>query len=372
MQFEQHSRLRHLDFLRGLAILLVLGAHTHFSTILTNMGPVGVDLFFVLSGFLVSGLLFKEYITNGNVKAGRFLIRRGFKIYPVFWLALLFFWFTHFISGQQISYFRLAAEFFFLQNYVSGWGYAIEGVSWSLAIEEHFYIGLAIAIPFLLRRNILAKNNSGSGFTFEKGIFAIMIACLIMRILSTHYLPYRGRNYTMTHLRIDSLLSGVLVSYWYYFKKELLINYYRKYKRWILPVAFCLIAYSPFTDPVNSHFTRTVGFTLLFCGFSLILLLFILNKNINYHLDRLFSKLIVDAVSRIGYYSYSVYIVHRFVNDFFTGYFQNHALLNAIVSNTISITIGILVSKYVENYFLRLRDRYFTKNEIKITSVAIA
>ena len=54
-----------------------------------QVGWIGVDLFFGLSGFLVSGLLFTEYRRHGRVEAGRFLVRRGFKIYPAFWMLLL-------------------------------------------------------------------------------------------------------------------------------------------------------------------------------------------------------------------------------------------------------------------------------------------
>lgn len=78
-----------LDLLRLVAILLVLGRHllpgyenNTFLSIWRTGGWVGVDLFFVLSGFLVSGLLFEEYKKRGSLDLKRFLIRRGFKIYP--------------------------------------------------------------------------------------------------------------------------------------------------------------------------------------------------------------------------------------------------------------------------------------------------
>ena len=80
------SRLRELDFLRGIAILLVLLRHITLFSFTTQMGWIGVDLFFVLSGFLVSGLLFKEYIQFGNIQPKLFLIRRGFKIYPIYFI----------------------------------------------------------------------------------------------------------------------------------------------------------------------------------------------------------------------------------------------------------------------------------------------
>src|SRR5688572_16524528 len=79
-------RLREIDFLRGVAILLVLLRHKYVFQFTYTMGWIGVDLFFTLSGFLVSGLLFKEYLKFGDIQPKRFLIRRGFKIYPIYYL----------------------------------------------------------------------------------------------------------------------------------------------------------------------------------------------------------------------------------------------------------------------------------------------
>jgi len=77
------NRLRELDFLRGVAILLVLFRHQLLFSFLKTMGWIGVDLFFVLSGFLISGLLFKEFQKFGAINPKLFLIRRGFKIYHI-------------------------------------------------------------------------------------------------------------------------------------------------------------------------------------------------------------------------------------------------------------------------------------------------
>src|SRR5215211_479046 len=96
-------RLKNLDVLRAVAVLLVLGRHVNVVAPMpadvpgpvalairawVKVGWTGVDLFFVLSGFLVSGLLFAEYRKNGELRIGRFLIRRGFKIYPPFWVLM--------------------------------------------------------------------------------------------------------------------------------------------------------------------------------------------------------------------------------------------------------------------------------------------
>src|SRR6478609_6217276 len=82
------GRVRSLDALRTIAVVMVIACHwatnyphDPFARFSGEVGWAGVDLFFVLSGFLVSGLLFREHQHYGDVHAGRFLIRRGFKIY---------------------------------------------------------------------------------------------------------------------------------------------------------------------------------------------------------------------------------------------------------------------------------------------------
>src|SRR5262245_42677041 len=94
-------RALRLDLLRALAIFLVLGRHMYpladrtpqpilfMCQLWRSSGWIGVDLFFVVSGFLVSGLLFSEYQQRGKIRIWRFYIRRGFKIYPAFYLMIL-------------------------------------------------------------------------------------------------------------------------------------------------------------------------------------------------------------------------------------------------------------------------------------------
>ena len=146
-------RLRELDFLRGIAIILVLFRHQYLFDFTQKMGWIGVDLFFVLSGFLVSGLLFKEYIKFGSIKPGLFLIRRGFKIYPVYYLFYLLYLTPILIKGN-LNLTGFFSDMFFLQNYIWGWGYAY-APSWSLAVEEHFYFGFAMLMLFGIKKNII-------------------------------------------------------------------------------------------------------------------------------------------------------------------------------------------------------------------------
>ncbi len=110
-------RNRSLDVLRGLAILLVLGRHNEYYSLWQRAGWIGVDLFFVLSGFLISGLLFSEYAETGTINLGRFLLRRGLKIYPAYYFFVLF-WLPFNLHQLKLS------DLFFMQSYFPGyWGH---------------------------------------------------------------------------------------------------------------------------------------------------------------------------------------------------------------------------------------------------------
>jgi len=109
---KNNERNKALDFWRAIAIILVLFRHAPISNdanfiflILQKGGWVGVDIFFVLSGFLVSGLLFKEFKLKKHIDIKRFLIRRAFKIYPSFYLfSLLYLIYSAFFKQLYFNY----------------------------------------------------------------------------------------------------------------------------------------------------------------------------------------------------------------------------------------------------------------------------
>ena len=155
--YDFKSRLVGLDILRFAAISVVLCDHSNnfgpagdlfsktpgflgvvLSTV-ASMGWVAVDVFFVLSGFLVSNLFFQEAARTGSVSPGRFLVRRGFKIYPAFWIMIAATIGYTWCRGGKLAWMQVFGELFFFQNY----GHAVTWHTWSLAVEEHFYFVLA-------------------------------------------------------------------------------------------------------------------------------------------------------------------------------------------------------------------------------------
>jgi peptidoglycan/LPS O-acetylase OafA/YrhL len=297
---QKDNRLREIDFLRGIAILLVFFRHKNFFSYLTKMGWIGVDLFFVISGFLVSGLLFKEYKKYRSVNVKLFLIRRGFKIYPIYYLSYILYLFFKLKTGN-LNFKYLLADLFFVQNYVHGYGYTYVA-SWSLAIEEHFYFGLTLLLGYIF--------NHKKSVNLQKMILVIISIIFLIRIGSNLFLHDIVRNHTMTHLRLDSLFAGVLISYWFYFKKKWLENIFYSNVKKLLAIAFLFLLFTPFYDFKDSIYVRTIGYTMLYISFGIILLYFLLQHNINAIIDKLFSKKIVNVISKIGYCSYSIYITH--------------------------------------------------------------
>ena len=150
-----HSRNQSLDILRCIAILLVLGHHFIHYHHWAKVGWIGVDLFFVLSGFLISGLLFSEYKRNGQIDIQRFILRRGLKIWPAYYVLVIV---TAIISmlvaharGVPFPSHEVAVFAIFVRNFFGNDGFNYLAHSWSLAVEEHFYLMLPLLLLVLLR-----------------------------------------------------------------------------------------------------------------------------------------------------------------------------------------------------------------------------
>jgi peptidoglycan/LPS O-acetylase OafA/YrhL len=359
-----NNRLRELDFLRGIAIILVLLRHIPLSNYTTNLGWIGVDLFFVLSGYLVSGLLFREYIRFGNIQPRLFLIRRGFKIYPVYYLFYIPYLLLLLTSGNTFSARGFFADMTFTQNFLWGWGYAYPA-SWSLAVEEHFYFGLSILLWVALERKWFGSLNRTGVKSLLGILLIILMVCLTIRIscniiFETHF----TKLFTTTFFRIDSLLMGVLISYLYHFRANYLRKLYQTNHIRLFVIMLLGLCWVPFLDPVPSFHVKSYGFTLLYISFGILLIAFLLTEQINERLDNILSKPVVNVVSKIGFCSYSIYIIHSLVIDLCHSWFKNfesdrNQVLFFVVASTISIVTGMLMTYKVENYFLALRNKHF-------------
>src|SRR5271156_418327 len=142
-------RLPGLDGIRAISITLVIAHHCFAAPgtpslglfdIFAREGAFGVDMFFVLSGFIITTLLLQEEIKSGSFSVSRFYLRRAIRILPPALFYLLVVHLLSFWKLTEVSLADVARAAFFIRNYVNGpWS---TGHFWSLAIEEQFYLVL--------------------------------------------------------------------------------------------------------------------------------------------------------------------------------------------------------------------------------------
>ena len=129
-------------------------------------GRLGVHLFFVLSGFLIGGLLFREYQKYGEISFPRFFCRRSLKIYPPFLVLVAFSIVGHLVRSRSLEIRKVLAEICFVQNYFPGlWPH-----TWSLAVEEHFYLTL----PWLLILLVWLNRKKADPFRHVPALFVVL------------------------------------------------------------------------------------------------------------------------------------------------------------------------------------------------------
>ncbi|MBK7965273.1 MAG: acyltransferase [Bacteroidetes bacterium] len=352
MLINSPFRRSEIDFLRGIAILLVLFRHYRYHDYLYDIGWIGVDLFFVLSGFLVSGLLFKEYKKHQKIYPFHFLIRRGFKIYPIFYFFIACTLIAKLIIKSPIQANQLFGELFFLQNYLDNmWSH-----TWSLAIEEHFYLLLTLLIFFTSR----FQQTGNSRLFFFIFIFTA-ISCLFLRIYATH-LDFKLTNMFYSHNRFDALFFGVFISHWYHFKPEKLKNFTEKHKgKLFVFFALCLIV-TPIHKAITSVLLPTIGLTFIYLGFGA-LLLCMLYTDLRASIPK--NKIIQGiyrTIEKMGVYSYSIYLIHVVISIIVKNLrikYQLQEELALILYFCVTIITGVLLSKMIEIPFLKSRDKYF-------------
>ena len=168
---------------------LALGAPSHIAWL--QMGGTGVDLFFVLSGWLLGGHLFKELDRTGTVDIRRFWRRRWLRTLPAYFAVLGL---TVLQLGFTQPGFQLPFEYaFFAQNYT---GLSIFHVSWSLCVEEHFYLLVAPSILLAAR--------------YRKLIAPLLVAVLVIPA-GFRFCELYG-SIKQTHVRLDGCAMGVILA----------------------------------------------------------------------------------------------------------------------------------------------------------------
>lgn len=356
-----------LDFCRSLAILTVLLSHgRHFltpvweSTALFRIGGyLGVELFFVLSGFLVGRILLRGFLQGGAARhwLPSFLARRWLRTLPLFYLFLLInalLIACHLAPGSTR---HLLPFLWFGQNFAWS-GPAEFGEAWSLSVEEVFYllfpVGLLIVNQFVPRREGV----------FIVVMITLLLVPMVLRILLVyHTSPSWDEGVRKVVLfRLDALMTGVLIGWWIERRPAIWST--------LQPVLSTLaIVFIGFVVFLYFHleatrdidlFYRTLLFTVTSVGFALLILAGYGSVNLPPWLD--------SACTHMARWSYVLYLCHMpviyLVNRLYGAPIRGDvpgAIVRWLSFFLVSIVTAIVLERLIERPILSWRDRTFSR-----------
>jgi peptidoglycan/LPS O-acetylase OafA/YrhL len=340
-----------LDGLRAVAVVLVLMHHMEDLSLpgalryLSSLGWIGVDAFFVLSGFLITKILLG--CEPGIRSFGLFVLRRTLRTWPLYFAVLLIAYLTirHDPAGREINWLQ---HVFFLQNYTPAFIARCVAPTWSLCIEEHFYFLWPFMVFLVPRRALLWV------------LPVIFVVLPFGRFWGLHDAFTYEQLYTETQFHLDGLVAGSLVALllsWYNVRSRPMIWVARSCL--ILGIGAAFLGFWRSWDAVTGH-NVVFGFTSLAIAFAGLLLLLLHGESSI--LIKVFS---LGPLRYIGRISYGIYILHGGLIALL-GRLPLHRVLGAVAGSWmfviplrmgLAIGVAALSYRFFESPILRLKDR---------------
>lgn len=365
----KHS-LHGLNHLRAFAILLVffyhyrMFDHPDWVDEYAAFGWTGVDLFFILSGFLISSQLFEQLKINNKININEFFVKRFFRIIPPYLaITLLYFLFPLFREREALPpiwKFLTFTQNFNLDVINSG----TFSHAWSLCIEEQFYLTFPFLLLFIYKR----KQIWDSKLTIP----TLLVLVIILRLFSWYgfiapnlesdnfWLQWYKWIYYPTYTRLDGLFIGVgLAAIFHYNEKAKKIIHQNGNKLFLLGLVLLIIAY--FICKNQYSFTASIfGFTLVSVAYGSIVASAISNTSTLF-------KFKSYLTSQIASMSYSIYLSHKGVIHITQKILQNsgldtHSNSVLIICIVVCIIIALFFRYIIENPALRIRNLILNKN----------
>lgn len=361
------SEIPSLTGIRAFAVMLVFATH---AGVPDSPAPLGVTIFFFLSGYLITTLLRREFDRTGTVSLRAFYLRRACRILPPLYIVLIL---ADLLTlGGAFSYDRLTAggtlsQFFFFSNYHTldaGW-FGVRtgaapgtGVLWSLAVEEHFYL-LFPGFYLLLRRWVPSARRQAAILAAICGLVLVWRYVLILGLHMSF-----DRTYVGTDTRIDSILFGCILGVLGNPAPDLRGTGARSRleRYWapvLAPIALLALAlFCPWPGSLapaffrHKDFTATAQYTIE--GLALIPIFVVAVRYANRGIFKLLNNRLVVLV---GVLSYSVYISEVTIIDLVHEHFAAGQMVHGPIYFVLSMAFAYAMYRLVEKPFAQLRKR---------------
>lgn len=335
--------IRHLDGIRGLAILLILARHFSDGSSWERffyLGWIGVDLFFVLSGFLITGILLDTKNERGYYRV--FIIRRVLRIFPLYYGVLIV---CLLLSGHLsiLDWFREHQVYFwtYTQNYLiadKGFFTLPLGHFWSLAIEEQFYLVWPLVVWLCNNKKLL-----------------IVIALLIIGAILTRYFTNNPIFAAIaTPARMDELLIGSGIAVLMKSSKPGL----QKLSPWLF--LFCSAVFTVFMVVEKAWMNR--GFSMNYFGYTIVGLFFGSLLAYSFFNKWLRSALSLHVLVLFGKYSYGIYVFHAIIINvvryYYPEYLQDHRLISVSLMFLLTLMLSYTSYHLIEKHFLKMKPSF--------------
>jgi len=365
---DREGRANGLDTLRALAISLVFAYH--YMVFVSReetfgwasvVGWVGVDLFFVLSGYLIANQLFAGIARGGRLSLAAFYARRALRTLPVFWFVLaLYFIFPQVMGGRTPP--PLWSFLTFTQNFGLLPGTAFSH-AWSLCIEEQFYLVLPLALV-------------AAGRFAQRWVLAwvVLLALLVLGVVaravlwqtygreSTGHLDgYYPNIYYATLCRFDEFLPGVAVALLKNFHRPLWARIVRHGQR---VFAAGLVATGGMLFAVHQHYFIDgygYGFFMTAFGYSLVAMAFALLVVAALSPGSWLQRVRIPGAQPLALWSYSIYLSHKAIATILQAELAPLGLAAGLMPATIiaaCVVAGWLLYRCIEVPFMALRESH--------------
>jgi peptidoglycan/LPS O-acetylase OafA/YrhL len=357
-----------LDHLRALAIIYVFlfhyfilsGGVPHWLPGLARFGWTGVDLFFVLSGFLISSQLFAQIAFGQRISLRQFFIKRIFRILPAYLLTVTLYFSLH-IFREKEALPPLWKFLTFTQNFdLNLRDFGTFSHAWSLCLEEHFYLLLPLLLLMLQLTGWFKRSYILLAFLFVAG-FIVRWYCYTYLYLpresyTDSWIYWNKYIYYPTYSRLDGLLTGVAIAAIYRFMPAFWEKI-AQYGNLLIMISLMVLAGAYFLcNDRLSYYASVFGFPLISIGYGLMVMGAISPKSFLY-------KWKSRVTTFIATLSYALYLVHKGVIHIVHLFLEEYSLYNSLVL-LISILVCIVVA-YVVNIII---ERPFTKLGRKIAA----